>query len=275
MKPDITSRRGILEPGAAAQRFSLRRLLPSPDLADRVELFWIVEWDLRGHPPHRQSILPHPSVNLAVEPAFAGVYGVDTGRFDRELAGAGKVVGTKFRPGGFAGLIDDDVATLTDRAVPLGEFFGPAGDALADQVRAVSGDRAATAVVERFLRERVPPSDTRLALVTRIMDLLLEDASITRVDQLAARLHLSARTLQRLFARYVGVSPKWVLRRIRLHEAAERIADGPHLDWADLALELGYADQAHFINDFRAYVGRTPAEYAAACAAAGPRARAA
>ncbi len=174
------------------------------------------------------------------------------------------MVGTKFRPGGFAGLLDDDVATLTDRAVPLGEFFGPAGDALADEVRAVSGDRAATAVVERFLRERVPPSETRLALVTRIMDLLLEDASITRVDQLAARLHLSARTLQRLFARYVGVSPKWVLRRIRLHEAAERIAEGRDGDWATIALELGYSDQAHFIRDFKALVGASPGQYAPA-----------
>ena len=275
MQPDVTSRRGILEPGEAALRFSLRRLLPSPDLADRIELFWIVEWDLRGLPPHRQGVLPHPSVNLAVEPAYAGVYGVDTGLFERDLAGAGKVVGTKFRPGGFAGLIDEDVAALTDRTVPLGEFFGAAGDALATEVRAAPTDRAATAVVERFLRERAPHADPRLALVTRIMALLLEDTSITRVDQLAAGLHMSPRSLQRLFARYVGVSPKWVLQRIRLHEATERIADGPQLDWADLALELGYADQAHFINDFRAYVGRSPAEYAAACAAAGPRARAA
>jgi AraC-like DNA-binding protein len=255
--------------------WALHRFDPGPELAPYTVWHWIVEWDLRGHPPHRQAILPHPSVNLAVEPAFAGVYGVDTGRFERELAGAGKVVGTKFRPGGFAGLIDEDVATLTDRAVPLGEFFGPAGDALAEEVRAEPADRAATAVIERFLRDRVAPSDPRLALVTRIMDLLLEDTSIMRVDQLAARVHLSPRSLQRLFARHVGVSPKWVLQRIRLHVAAERIADGPDADWAGLALELGYADQAHFINDFRAYVGRTPAEYAAACAAAGPRARAA
>ena len=77
---------------------------------------------------------------------------------------------------------------------------------------------------------------------------------------------MSARTLQRLFRRYVGVGPKWVLQRYRLHEAAERIADGYDGDWAALALDLGYFDQAHFIKDFKALVGCSPAEYAAACA---------
>jgi AraC-like DNA-binding protein len=274
MQPDTTSRRGILEPGEAARRFSLRRHLPAPDLADRVELHWIVEWDLRGRPPHRQSVLPHPSVNLVVEPEAAAVHGVDTGRFDRELRGAGRAIGTKFRPGGFAGLAPGAVAGLTDRAVPVAELFGADGDALARAVRAAD-DRAAIRLMEAFVRERLPRPDPNVALVTRIMALLLEEPSITRVDQLAARLHRSPRTLQRLFHRYVGVSPKWVLQRIRLHEAAERMADGRSGDWAALALDLGYADQAHFINDFRSYVGRSPAEYAAACAAAGPQAAAA
>ena len=80
------------------------------------------------------------------------------------------------------------------------------------------------------------------------------------------RFGLSARSLQRLFRRYVGVGPKWVLQRYRLHEAAERIADGEGGDWAAFALELGYFDQAHFIKDFKALVGCSPAEYAAICA---------
>jgi AraC-like DNA-binding protein len=85
------------------------------------------------------------------------------------------------------------------------------------------------------------------------------------VDDLAAAAGRSPRALQRLFREYVGVTPKWVLRRLRLQEAAERMADGTG-DWAALALDLGYFDQAHFINDFRRVVGRSPAEYAAQAA---------
>jgi AraC-like DNA-binding protein len=67
----------------------------------------------------------------------------------------------------------------------------------------------------------------------------------------------------RLFAKYVGVSPKRVIQRYRLHEAAERFGQAERsAGYADLALELGHSDQAHFVRDFKAIVGVTPAVYA-------------
>jgi len=72
---------------------------------------------------------------------------------------------------------------------------------------------------------------------------------------------LSKRTLQRLFQQYVGVSPKWVIKRYRLHEAVERLAAGNEVDWTRLDLDLEYFDQAHFIKDFKAIIGKTPSEY--------------
>ena len=75
---------------------------------------------------------------------------------------------------------------------------------------------------------------------------------------------MTPRTLQRLFADYVGVSPKWVMRRARLHEAAERADSGEPVDWAALASDLGYADQAHLTRDFTVTIGVPPARYAAA-----------
>ncbi|MGC2278440.1 MAG: helix-turn-helix domain-containing protein, partial [Candidatus Acidiferrales bacterium] len=59
----------------------------------------------------------------------------------------------------------------------------------------------------------------------------------------------------------VGVSPKWVIRRYRLHEAIEKFNSCSRPDWAQLALELGYFDQAHLINDFRSIVGYSPSQY--------------
>ena len=73
---------------------------------------------------------------------------------------------------------------------------------------------------------------------------------------------MSERTLQRLFRRYVGVGPKWVLQRARLHDAVDRIDAGRVTDLASLALELGWFDQAHFTRDFTALVGQSPAAYA-------------
>jgi AraC-like DNA-binding protein len=101
-----------------------------------------------------------------------------------------------------------------------------------------------------------------MRLAGRLAARVADDRAITRVDDLAGQHGLTVRRVQRLFAEYVGASPKWVIQRYRLLEAAVRVAAGGVLDWADLALELGYADQAHFIRDFKRLVGRSPADYA-------------
>jgi AraC-like DNA-binding protein len=84
------------------------------------------------------------------------------------------------------------------------------------------------------------------------------------VDDVVNRMGLNKRSLQRLFSQYVGVSPKWVIKRDRLHEATEQLTSGSVVNWAKLAQDLGYFDQAHFIKDFKNIVGSTPAEYAKA-----------
>ena len=61
---------------------------------------------------------------------------------------------------------------------------------------------------------------------------------------------------------YVGVPVKWVLCRYRLQQAALEIESDPGVDFADLAVRLGWYDQAHFINDFRSMLGSTPGDYA-------------
>ncbi len=264
----LESTRGILEPAAVQRLFRLERLPVAFDLAHAVERHWTVVWDLRGREPFTQQILNHPNVNLSFEPEGAFVWGVGTTRTHHRLAGRGWVLGTRFRAGGFRPFVDFPVAKLTDRAIPLAEAFGAADAARLDRaVRACEEAAGRVELVEAFLRERSDGPDPRTAEVAALVRLLLDDPSITRVAQLAARCHLSVRTLQRLFAEYVGVSPKWVVQRQRLHTAAERIAERPQLDLGALALDLGYFDQAHFINEFKAVVGRPPAEYAAACAA--------
>ena len=110
------------------------------------------------------------------------------------------------------------------------------------------------------------PPEQAWAAVGRIVNALLYDRTVTRVSDVSTRFGIPARTLQRLFERYVGVSPKWVLRRYRVHEAAARLADGGSTaTWAEVAAELGYFDQSHFIRDFTRAVGMTPAAYADAC----------
>lgn len=65
-----------------------------------------------------------------------------------------------------------------------------------------------------------------------------------------------------MFHEYAGVSPGWVLRRYRLLDVADIIRKGEKVVWAKIAADLGYADQAHLIREFRGATGHTPAAYA-------------
>ena len=107
----------------------------------------------------------------------------------------------------------------------------------------------------------LPPPDPQVERIHSILQSLHQDARLTQVRDLAERAGMSERTLQQLFSEYVGVTPKWVIRRYRLHEAADQLANGADVDLAELAHGLGYFDQAHFTRDFRRLVGKAPAEY--------------
>lgn len=237
-----------------------RFLEPAPDLAPFVERYWAVTWDLRGQPPYRQLVVGHPNVHLTFVDGVARVHGVARGPVFRELTGLGRVFGVAFRPGCFRPFLRSPVSGLTDRSVPAGDVFGP--DVPEAAMAAPADDTALRRVVERFLGAHLPPLDPRAEEVADIVARVAAEPAITRVDDLAESVGMSVRGLQRLFAGYVGVGPKWVLRRYRLHEITEQMAAGRRIDWAGLAPELGYADQAHLSRDVNAMVGESPTRYA-------------
>jgi len=255
--------RGLLQtPQPDGGRFEHARYHPSPDLAPFVEHFWAVRWDLTGLPPYHAETLPHPSIHLVVdEDAGARVAGVAKGKFSRTLEGRGGVWAAKFRPGGFAPFVAAPIDSFTDAVRPIGAVWGDHGEALARRVSAAVDDDGRMAAVEDFLRTFRPKATPNASLATTITEAVATDRTLLSVEDLTQRYGINLRRLQRLFARYVGVNPKWVIQRYRLHEAAERLAEG-HVSQAALALELGYADQAHFAKDFKAAVGTPPAAYA-------------
>jgi len=257
--------RGVLKSSAAADptRYEHARYHPSRDLAAHVEHFWSVQWDLRGLAPERAETLPHPSVHMIFERHVgARVAGVARKKFARVLEGEGGVIAAKFTPGGFHAFAGWAVSRLTDRTVALREVFGPEGDALERDVMAGAIDPSSIAIIEEFLRRRLPAPDAHAARVAEIVYAVAADRGVLRVEDLVDRYQMNKRTLQRLFSKYVGVSPKWVIQRYRLHEAAERLASDDGVSQSALAADLGYSDQAHFVRDFKALVGTSPAAYA-------------
>lgn len=273
--PPTATTAGVLRPEELARHVELARGPVGPAAARWVENRWSLRWSL---PPARwydSEVLPHPTCTLTVElgshprtgmPARETVVvtAVCTRRFDVEVRGWGRVVGLRFRPGGLAALTGLPASAWTDRSLPAREVLPRQLVAtLADPELAASdatwAETAEAGLVA--LADRRP--DPRYDLLLDVVADMLADPTLLTVAEVARRHGVTVRTLQRLFTHHVGVGPKWVLARHRMHDAVSDLDAGWNGTLTDLAVRYGWYDQAHFTRDFTALVGVTPGQYRA------------
>ncbi|MFI9629510.1 DUF6597 domain-containing transcriptional factor [Streptomyces sp. NPDC052042] len=260
--------KGIVDAAELFAQVRFRRREPAPVLRPYLEHYWLIDWDLEQ--PYTSHLVPHPSVNLVFQryeaplahgTGYAEVSGIGLELFVQKLEGRGRVCGVQFRPGGFRPFAPGrPVSDWTGRRLPVGEVFTPSAPPSA--VLDPADEDARVAALDAYLLALGPEPDPQADRAMALVDLVRADRTVRRVDALARAGGLSPRSLQRLFALYVGVGPKWVILRYRIHEALERAESGPDVDWAALAAELGYSDQAHLIRDFTATVGVSPTAFA-------------
>lgn len=251
---------GVTKPSPPIHRYAA-----SPHLTDLVDRYWIPVWSLSE--PSTQSTLQHPVCLIVVSNTYARMYGVTRGRSSITLEGDGWAVGTMLTPAAGRLVLGRSVAELTDTHVDLAEVGGLGDESLVAQIHDamvpdphdVAGHETAIAAVEQRLAAYAPVDEQGL-LINKVVTWLREHPEVTRVDELAAHVGLSERSLQRLVEQRVGMSPKWLIQRRRLHDAVEALKAG-RSSLADMAVRLGYADQAHFTHDFRTVTGMTPGEY--------------
>ncbi|WP_228000763.1 AraC family transcriptional regulator [Nocardia australiensis] len=256
--------KGILHPDEQARHRSLARLPAGLEMGRFVDWYWSVRWDLRGRAPYFAEVLSYPCVNVTFERTSTRsggfVNGVCTTKSVRELTDVGETFGIRFRAGGFGAFTGLDVGSFRDTAVSLAEVIPGTGE-LTERMLAASSDQQRRVMVEEFFAGHRIAEDPNYCLVSRIVEAMQHDQELTRVDQVTERFGVPIRTLQRMFRRYVGAGPKWVLRRYRLQDGADLLARGHIDDLAALAATLGYFDQAHFSREFAAEVGMAPMEY--------------
>ncbi|MCO1578096.1 helix-turn-helix domain-containing protein [Crossiella sp. SN42] len=221
---------------------------PSPDLAPYVERYWSAAWSYPT--PYEQKIVPYPHVHLTFQAGAVTLNGVRTGYHLRRLAGTDEVFGVQFRPGCFRPFLNAPVSTITNKTLDATPLFGPPPP-------------LTTEAVETYLRPHLPPQDPRTEEAADVVHTIATTPTLTRVEDLAQHEKTTVRQLQRLFHDYVGATPKWVIRRYRLHEVTQRLANHDPINWSALAADLGYADQPHLTRDFKSIFGETPTAYAA------------
>ena len=158
-------------------------------------------------------------------------------------------------------MLGSRVSAIADQVVPAQDLLDVDDRPAAERILTSTDPAEMAAAMESYLLEVGLPSDPVAEDLRRWVTLAEDDRSITRAEQLADRAGVSLRSLQRLFSEYVGIGPKWVVQRFRVLEVAARAHSG-EVDWAAVAAELDFSDQAHLVRTFRDVVGAPPATYA-------------
>lgn len=258
--------------GASRPSPPIYRYAPHDRLRDLVDRYWIPVWSLSA--PSTQSTLQHPVCLVVVSDTYARLYGVSRGRSSVTLEGEGWAVGTMLCPAAGRLLWGRPVAELTDTWVDLSQAGAPPD--LVPGIRAAMGtdphdpDAHARSIrsMEAWLADLLPVDEQGL-LINRVVAWLRDHPEVTRVADAARELGVTERTLQRLVEQRIGLSPKWLIQRRRLHDAVEALKAGTTA-LADMAATLGYTDQAHFTRDFRTVTGMTPGQFLGDQAVTGP-----
>ncbi len=257
--------KGVLHPVEGQRKFSTARFEPCEALTPFVEHFWTVAWQLPDGAVFVQETLPYPCVHMAFEREQSEVVCVMRGRFRRQLVGSGRVFAVRFKPGGFFSFLPENQSLLQEKRISVNRVLPDLDLAeFEQQLFAKESELEMASLLEQTLLDCQPSSSADVELVQSCYRMIEQDPDVSSVAILAHRFQFSVRTLQRKFAQVIGVSPKWVIQRIRLQDALEQVQSSQE-SIAEIAANLGYADQAHFSREFRAVVRVSPRQYKTQC----------
>jgi AraC-like DNA-binding protein len=245
---------------------------PTPPLDKLVEYVWASQ----GAPAHAQErIVPTGTLELFVNlvdgegriydaagrarwssGSGSGVAGAYRRPFMFDTRDDASVVGVHFRPGRAGAVLGVPPGELIDRHVELEALWGRRARELRERLCAAATTEQRFAILEAELVSRLDQRKVHPAVGYALDSLARPQARVADIAKGAA---LSQRRLIELFTAAVGITPKRFGRVLRFHRATA-LARSAAVDWARVAHECGYFDQAHLIRDFRELAEMTPTD---------------
>ncbi|MEL6535454.1 MAG: helix-turn-helix domain-containing protein [Bacteroidota bacterium] len=250
---------------------------PHPDLDAIIKCHWILEVPADLEAP-KQRVIPDGCIEMCF------ILGDDVKRFTSEtdylLQPRTMVIGqitkpyyiqptghvntfaVRFYPYGFANFITRPIQELADKETPLTELFDEAAIlALEKQIIEAASTEARIEAVESFLLGRLTDPSVIDTIVQSTIEALSRTKGNESISSILKEDPSKRRSLERKFAKQVGISPKQLGKIIRLQAALKLILNNAGEKLAQVAYESEYYDQAHFIKDFKEFTGTNPKEY--------------
>ncbi|HMB60207.1 MAG TPA: helix-turn-helix domain-containing protein [Xanthomonadales bacterium] len=249
---------------------------PAPDLADAVECYWEGWGEM---PPLKEKIMPRANIELMfnlrgqhsvleldgkpLKTNHAGGWlsGMQRRYMLIETWDGSHFVAARLKPWGSWRLLREPMKEVSCRVPLLDELWGDSIQHLNDRLNTASNCFARFDILEQYLRQKMDHRTQADSSVVEASRRMLGSMGCLRIESLCRDLGTSRVTLGRKFREQIGLTPKTYSRVIRISAVMERIGSlGPD-DWAMLAEDFGYHDQAHLAHDFQEFCGASPGEY--------------
>lgn len=276
LRDSFRSRTHTIRHDDGREYWTFTAALPPPELARYVNSYWEVDGAL-AHV--REKVLPTADIVLifnlgdvqhlvdrddqSSETAFPNAF--VSGLQEHFLITASHhrswLCGMRLTPFGAYKLFRTPLTGVANRVLHLEDLRGSASLRFADTLRNAASPVARFAMFDAFLRERIAAAPEAAPEVMWAWDRLIATNGAARILDIAEDIGWSRKHLRNRFLEQIGLAPKTVGRIMRFHTAIEAIGTANRMNWATLAADCGYADQAHFNRDFRDFAGAAPETY--------------
>ena len=174
-------------------------------------------------------------------------------------------MGIVFKPGGAAPFFSPPLKELKNQRIPLDVLWGAEAGALRAQLLEAETPRQCFLALECFLERKVQHNCSAFReyhpFIEYTVSRLSQAPGENSLDQIRNRCGYGTTRFPSLFSQAVGLTPKQFSRVQRFQQVINALFRRQVADWPDMALRYGYYDQAHFINEFKAFTGITPGDY--------------
>ncbi|MEM7126260.1 MAG: DUF6597 domain-containing transcriptional factor [Chloroflexota bacterium] len=254
--------------------------IPKPPLSDFVQLFWY--YDGLTFPHEKERVMPDGSVEIVINLAEDRLYTYDPIDPNQSQTHTGcllvgprsecfvidadaqtSVIGIHFKPGGAYPFLGCPSSETQNHNLSLDLLWGPRAAEMRERVLQAITPLHRFQVLEAMLLSQVTQPLTQSPVITGGLFHIKQTNALLPISELADRVGYSQRRFIQRFKEEVGMTPKRFSRIYRFQQAILSIEEMPQYpNWAQIALNCGYFDQAHFNHDFRAFSGLTPSQFA-------------
>lgn len=168
----------------------------------------------------------------------------------------------QFKAFGAYPFLHKPIHLLNEKIVPAEELFGESILTLREDLLKSKTSEAKFSQAEAWLNARFDPNQAPDPELLNVVE-QLQDASVAHYGRVINSYSKTPKHLIHQFKKYIGLTPKYYQRILRFNEILEQIHHNERIEWAQVAYQCEYADQSHFIKEFKRFSGFNPREFIA------------